>query len=64
MTGGHARCTIPVVGWSDEMLRALFETLRQRLVIIHARSAPCVASHEDFVIERGAPPDKEIVGLV
>jgi len=46
------------------MLRALFETLRQRLVIIHARSAPCVASHEDFVIERGAPPDKEIVGLV
>jgi len=68
-TGGHAKCNIPVHGWTEEMMRTLFDTLRRKLVQIHIREslrrgAPCVASPSDFDIMRGVPAEKTIVGVL
>lgn len=62
-TGGSARATIPVNGWTEPMMRELFVSLRRKLVKIHLKQG-CVATVEDFIIERGAPPEKTVIGLV
>lgn len=45
------------------MMRELLVSLRRKLVKIHLRQG-CVATVEDFVITRGAPEQKTIIGLV
>lgn len=66
-TGGSAKCTIPVYGWNEEMMRTLLDSLRCKLVKIHQRQG-CIATIDDFVIERalerGKPEEKQVVGLI
>jgi len=63
-TGGYARTTIPVTAdWNEAMMRALFDSLRRKLVKIHLKQG-CVACVDDFVIARGAPEDKTVVGVL
>lgn len=64
--GGFAQTTVPIVtkGWTEEMMRPLLDSLRERLVIVHARGQACIASHDDFVLSRGVPADRQISGLV
>ncbi len=64
MRNGLARARIPVTpDWNESMMRTLFDSLRQKLVKIHMRSG-CIATTEDFVLERGKPESKQIVGVV
>ncbi len=64
MRNGMARAQIPVTpDWNEPMIRHLLDSLRQKLVRMHMRSG-CIATTEDFVIERGRPESKQIVGLV
>lgn len=46
------------------MMRNLLDSLRLKLVHIHMRGQGCIATPDDFVLERGAPADAEIAGLV
>ena len=65
-TGGFAKTTLPIVDktWTEDMMRYLFDVLRLKLVKVHARGQGCIAAPDDFKIERGAPEDVEISGLV
>lgn len=65
-TGGVASTTLPLVtlDWSEAMMRNLLDSLRLKLVHIHMRGQGCIATPDDFVLERGAPADAEIAGLV
>jgi len=64
-TGGLAKSNIPInPQWNEAMMRTLFDSLRTKLVQIHARGQGCLAAHGDFMLERGCPEDAEIVGLV
>ncbi len=64
MRDGMARARIPVTpDWTEPMIRHLLVSLRQKLVKIHMRSG-CIATTEDFVVERGRPASKQIVGIV
>jgi hypothetical protein len=63
--GGFAQTTIPVTpDWNEDMMRHLFDALRDRLVQIHLKGQGCVAAHDDFIISRGVPEDRQISGLI
>ena len=68
--GGTARTTFPVErNWSEEMGRALFTTLREKLVRVHQAKHGCVAALDDFIIGKYAPVTqagqaKQVVGLI
>lgn len=69
--GGFARTTIPIVTkeWTEPMMRNLLDALRLKLVKVHMRESvengrPCLPVPDDFVVERGAPEDVSISGLV
>lgn len=64
--GGFAQTAVPIVtkDWTEDMMRPLLDALRAHLVIVHARGQACIASHDDFLLERGAPEDQKISGLV
>ena len=63
-TGGSARCNVPVNDFTEAMMRVLFDELRRKLIQIHLRGQGCVATVEDFIVERGVPEGKTIVGVV
>lgn len=66
-TGGIARCTVPVQGWDEQMVRHLLDSLRQKLIRKHAAQG-CIATAEDFAIDRTTdrtqPDGKTVVGIV
>jgi hypothetical protein len=64
--GGFAKTTVPIVTRevTEPMMRNLLEALRVKLVKVHMRGQQCIAVPEDFRIERGAPEDVKISGLV
>lgn len=55
---GVAKTNIPVNDWNEPMVRALLDTLKQKLVKAHQRQW-CIATVEDFVIERHVPHGKD-----
>ncbi len=65
-TGGVAKTTIPLPesALTTAVVKNLFEALKQKLVKKHLSGQGCVATIEDFRIERGTPQDAAIVGLV
>ncbi len=64
--GGFAQTTVPLVtkDWTEEMMRHLFDDLRNHLVRRHFEGQGCMASSSDFILERGVPEDQKISGLV
>ena len=62
---GVARTTAPMVGpeTPEFQIRNLLDSLRVKLVKVHMKQG-CIASVEDFVLERVRESDREIVGLV
>jgi alpha-D-ribose 1-methylphosphonate 5-triphosphate diphosphatase PhnM len=46
------------------MTRHLFDALRSKLVKLHMKRQQCIASHDDFVVERATEADATLVGLV
>jgi hypothetical protein len=62
---GVAKTTIPLpqTALTTEVVQNLFEALKQKLPKVHQRQG-CIASIEDFRIERGKSEDAKIVGLV
>ena len=64
---GVAKTTIPLVTkeWTEDMMRNLFDALRNKLVKVHMRGQNgCIPVVDDFIVERGTPEDARIVGLV
>jgi hypothetical protein len=64
-SAGVAKTTIPFPksALSEDVVRNLFDALKQKLPKVHARQG-CIATIEDFRIERGTSEDAKIVGLV
>jgi hypothetical protein len=64
-TNGVAKTTIPLPkdSLTPDVVRNLFEALKQKLPKVHQRQG-CIASIEDFRIERGRTEDAVLVGLV
>jgi hypothetical protein len=65
--GGVARTTIPVLGpgTPEHVIRGLLEALRKKLIQVHMRGQHCIATGEDFTIERVEDSQlKEVVGLI
>lgn len=64
--GGIAKTTIPLPreALNEAVVRNLFAALRQKLVKVHQRSQGCIATIEDFTIERGTWNEAKIAGLV
>lgn len=62
---GVARTTAPIVGddTPPEIVRALLDELRRKLVKVHMKTG-CIATPDDFVIDRSSGDDVPIVGLV
>jgi hypothetical protein len=63
--GGIARTTVPLVDPTtpEVFMRELFAALRRKLIKIHLRQG-CVATVEDFTVERVTPEGKTIEALV
>lgn len=64
--GGVAKTTVPFPreALTEAVVRNLFAALRQKLVKVHMRGQQCIATVEDFDIERGHESDAKIVGLL
>ena len=63
--GGVAKTTVPLPksALTEDAVKHLFEALKLKLVKVHQRQG-CIASYEDFTIERGKAENAELVGLV
>lgn len=62
--GGVARTTIPLPksALTEDVVRHLLEELKVKLPRVHQRQG-CIASFEDFIVERGVEEDAKLVGL-
>lgn len=63
--GGIAKAKIPVNGeWSEPMLRGLVDSLRLYLVKLHSARQGCIASAEDFRVDRITDEQAHDAGLI
>jgi hypothetical protein len=64
---GIARTTVPVLGpeTPEHVVRGLLDALRLKLVKVHMRGQHCIATVEDFTLERVEDSQlKKVVGLI
>jgi hypothetical protein len=62
--GGMAQTRVPVLGWSEPMVREGLAALRVKLVRLHFQQQHCAAVVEDFVIESYVSPAHTLVDRI
>lgn len=63
---GVARTTVPIVNQStsEPEMRELLASLRRKLVRLHQDRQGCIATVEDFTLQRATEEEARIVGLI